>query len=77
MKKCQHQDFLVKANVARLTDTEGGAVTGFDASVKINCAECEMPFQWLGLDKGSSPFKPMTSADTFELRAPITPLEEF
>lgn len=76
MSRCQHEDFLVKANVTRLTDSENGPVTGFDASIKVNCAQCEMPFQWLGLEKGSSPFEPMTSVDTLELRAPITPLEE-
>lgn len=75
-ERCQHPNFLVKANVARLTDTDGGHVTGFDASVMINCSECGMPFQWLGLEMGSSPFKPMMSANHLELRAPITPEEE-
>jgi hypothetical protein len=76
MSKCQHMNFVVNANVARLTDTEGGPVTGFDAAIKINCTDCNMPFQFIGLQKGSSFAEPMTSVDGTELRAPIVPAEE-
>lgn len=74
--RCQHMNFKVVNNVARLTETEGGPVTGFDLTAKVNCADCGMAFQWLGLEMGSSFKEPMVSPDRTELRAPITPVEE-
>lgn len=74
--KCQHPSFNVKAEVYRLTDVDDGPPTGFSAEIKANCMECNMPFQWLGLQRGLSTLEPMVSPDGLQLRAPITPLEE-
>lgn len=76
MSNCLHESFDVHTYVMRLTDVKGGRVTGFTTETKVNCAECNMPFQWLGLQMGISPNSPTTSADRLELRAPIIPLEE-
>lgn len=74
--RCQHVNFKVNAKVTRLTDTDGGPVTGFTTDITVNCMDCNMPFQWVGPDQGSSPNRPMVSFDRTELRAPIIPVEE-
>lgn len=76
VKRCNHPNFKVVANVFRLTDIDDGPVTGFTTDIKVNCSKCDMPFQWLGLAKGVATHEPMISLDGTELRAPIIPLEE-
>lgn len=73
---CQHFRFFANCMIFRLTDEEGGPVTGFTAEVTVKCSDCNMPFQWLGVDRGLSMASPMASADGLKLLAPITPLEE-
>lgn len=75
-ERCKHQNLIGNIQVARLTEVDDGPVTGYDVSAKVECSDCGMPFQWIGLERGSSFAKPMTSVDGLELRAPITPLEE-
>lgn len=76
-KPCDHLAFTSSVNVYRLTDDDdGGPVTGFAADLKICCAICGMSMQFLGAERGLSPYKPMTSVDRLEMRLPITPLEE-
>lgn len=70
---CLHEQFACNVGVHRLTQTEGGPVTGFTADVQIECSMCGLPFRFLGCKQGSSPFEPMTNADDTELRAPIAP----
>ena len=72
---CRHESFSVKARVGRLTDTDGGPVTGYTADIKVECDECHLPFHWVGVPLGLSPNRPMVSADGLELRAPIAPGE--
>lgn len=74
--RCQHMNFKVGAKVTRLTDIDSGSVTGFTTDITVNCTDCSMPFQWMGLDRGVSLIKPMVSFNGLELRAPIIPLEE-
>lgn len=73
MADCAHENFEASVSVGRLTATEGGPVDGFKAEVRIVCAQCRVPFRWLGLGMGDSPLEPLTSVDGLELRAPITP----
>jgi hypothetical protein len=72
-KNCEHDRFKSLVRVSRLTDTEGGSVTGYIADICIECLECGLPFRFLGSQYGSSPHQPMLSADGLELRAPIEP----
>lgn len=74
MPACQHENFRFKALVARLSKTEGGPITNFAAEVTINCADCEMPFRFKGLQAGVSQAMPTVNADAQELRAPIEPV---
>ena len=69
--ECRHEDFVANVAVNRLEDTGG-----FAADITIRCAECQKPFQFLGLPGGLSPDKPTVSADCPEARMPIAPLGE-
>ena len=73
MTECLHNNFTCKAAVKRLTDSEGGPVTGYTADIEINCADCGIPFRFTGLPAGSHYYKPRVSVDGTELRAPIEP----
>lgn len=72
---CPHEDFEAVVSVTRLTDAEGGPVTGFSAEVTVQCAAegCAEPFVFVGAPTGYSPRQPMTSFDGRTLRAPIRP----
>lgn len=70
---CVHERFLADVNVHRIKQAEAGPVTNFTADVKIQCAACGLPFEFLGVGMGSSPVEPLTSPDRLELRAPIVP----
>lgn len=70
---CQHEEFRTKGNVYRLSDVEGGPITGYSVEFIVHCAKCNLQFRFRGKDYGSSPHQPMLSADGLELRAPIEP----
>lgn len=72
-KPCEHVNFASQANVFRLSDTEGGPITGYKLDLTVKCADCGLPFRFLGLPFGSHPTEPRLSADSEELRAPIEP----
>jgi hypothetical protein len=74
MPDCQHGVFECRCSVARLTDdTDESKITGYSANIRIVCAECGIPFEWVGVLGGYSPSQPMASVDNYELRAPIKP----
>lgn len=70
---CEHLNFQAAVNVGRLSGVVGGAITGYCADVKIQCAGCGMPFRFLGLAAGNHYAEPRVSIDGTELRAPIEP----
>ncbi len=73
-QKCEHNQFETKVDVNRLSEKEGGAVTGYSADIQIRCAECKTPFAFKGLSAGSMIDVPTVSAVyAEELRAPIEP----
>jgi hypothetical protein len=72
-KPCLHEDFQVWAEVNRLSAAEGGPVDAYAADIKINCANCQEPFRWIGLQAGLMRDRPMVSVDETQLRAPIRP----
>ena len=72
---CEHLNFSAKVSVARLTKVLGGPVTGYTADVVIKCAECGLPFRFIGLGAGNHFAEPRVSIDGCELRAPIEPAE--
>ena len=72
-KECQHASFAAKVKVGRLSHVEGGPISAFCADVKINCAECGMPFRFIGLPAGVHFAEPRVAVGGMELRAPIEP----
>lgn len=70
---CQHKSFKAVVGVTRLVDREDGPVKGFTADIHVACADCNLPFRFLGLPAGNHPLQPMVSVDATELRAPIEP----
>jgi hypothetical protein len=70
---CEHKSFRCAANIGRLSHDEGGPITGYVADIKIECAECGLPFRFIGLNAGSHFAEPRVSIDGTELCAPIEP----
>jgi hypothetical protein len=73
MMRCQHFKFEARVDVGRLSEKDGGPVTGYTADVRIKCAECGLPFRFIGAPFGYSRTEPMLSVDGLEMRAPIEP----
>jgi hypothetical protein len=72
---CDHRNFKAEVQVGRLTDSnDESKVTGYTADIQIHCADCFMPFQFIGVPGGYSPSQPMVNFDSTELRAPIKPV---
>lgn len=70
---CKHEEFEAYTSVSRLTDEEGGPVTGYAFSVSVRCKHCKMPFQFRGSNIGISLTEPTVSFDQRELRCEIEP----
>lgn len=68
MAKCVHMNFGAQVSVARLED-----IGQFNAEVKIQCAECGMPFRFLGLPIGLNLQGACIAPDGLEARLAILP----
>jgi len=66
-------NFTTSVRIDRLSDEEGGPITGYNADIKIDCSDCGIPFSFIGLARGYSPLEPMVGVGDTELRVPITP----
>lgn len=65
---CPHKNFAAKFEIVRLTDTGR-----YMAEVAIQCADCGLPFHFLGMPAGLHPAEPMVNPDATEARLPIAP----
>ena len=72
---CTHNDFRASCGIARLSEIEGGPITGYSVSVTVVCTECGLPFRFIGVNAGNHFSEPRVSVDGTELRAPIEPAE--
>lgn len=72
-EKCLHMNFYCHCNVGRLSEEEGGPVTGYHVDVTVKCSDCELLFRFIGLPAGNHYAEPHVSIDGTELRAPIEP----
>lgn len=70
---CSHESFKANVRVGRLTNTDGGPVTGYCADITVTCADCGLPFRFIGLAAGNHHAEPRVSVDGVELRAPLEP----
>lgn len=73
MDNCLHEHFAVNARIGRLSQVEGGPINGYVADVQVKCAQCGLPFRFIGLAAGNHFAEPRVSLDGLELRAPIEP----
>lgn len=73
MPDCPHLEFAASVGVGRLTQTEGGPVTGYVAEIRVNCRDCGKPFQFLGLEAGYDSQGARVSLDGLEANIALTP----
>jgi hypothetical protein len=66
---CKHENFRASVDVNRLEDSGR-----FCADVRIECAECHLPFQFLGLPLGLNLTGAAMSVDGLEARLGIAPV---
>lgn len=70
---CQHMNFECRADVGRLSEIEGGPITGYTVGITVKCRDCGLPFRFIGLPAGNHFAEPRVSMDGIELRAPLEP----
>ncbi len=73
LEECEHRRFVHKCVVYRLQDPEESKPHAFVAEVAVICAECDIPFQFLGMPSGNDLTKPMRAKDATTCRLPVTP----
>lgn len=67
-KTCKHEDFKASVGVARFED-----IGGFMAEIRVNCAGCGLPFEFLGLECGLDLQGARVSIDGQEANIAIVP----
>ena len=70
---CLHESFEAQVNIGRLSEVEGGPITGYKADITCKCVQCGVKMRFLGVPAGSDPDAPRVSIDGCELRAPMEP----
>lgn len=68
-RRCAHHNFQATVRVARLEDSGR-----FMAEVRIGCTDCDLPFQFLGLEPGLDLNGARVSIDGLEANIAICPL---
>lgn len=65
---CKHETFHACVKVARLEDSGG-----FMAEITVKCSQCDLPFQFLGLEPGLDLQGARVSIDGLEANIAICP----
>lgn len=75
MADCPHMDFAASVGVGRLTGTGAseGVVIAYVADIKVHCANCGKPFQFLGLEPGYDNQGARVSIDGLEAHIALSP----
>lgn len=74
MKDCKHFNFNASVAVARIQENENSdVIKNYMAGVKVNCADCGLPFEFIGLEGGVAFHVPRVSWDRTEANMPIVP----
>ncbi|GAA3173144.1 hypothetical protein [Nonomuraea salmonea] len=71
---CEHLDFAAQVGINRLTKEEGGPVTAYSADIEVRCAACGVRFEWMGLECGMLPDRPMVDVSGTMMAAPLRPV---
>ena len=70
---CEHVNFEANVAVALMPSVEGGPINRWMADVTVKCAECGLPFRFIGLPAGMDLNSPCVSVNAEEARMPIAP----
>jgi hypothetical protein len=70
---CEHLNFSCECDVNRLPTKEGGPIERFCMDVRVKCADCGLPFRFIGLPAGLDLNGAATSVDACEGRFAIAP----
>lgn len=73
MGDCLHSNFHVSADVIRIGEHEENYVSEYTMDVIVQCSDCALPFEFVGLMAGHDPRGPTCSFDQREARIPIRP----
>jgi hypothetical protein len=74
-ERCEHLNFDVHANVARIEkDETDKTIVAYSVDLRLHCRDCGLPFEWVGLPLGFSHYQPTVSIDGQEMRVPAIPL---
>lgn len=60
---CDHMNFKATVSVGRINRQENGPIVAYQADIKIECAECQQPFEFFNLPNGMSFYQPTVSID--------------
>lgn len=75
-KKCPHSNFNVDAKIARLAKSDDDdTIVSYSAEIQVVCMDCGTPFEFIGLEPGYSPNKPMVAYGEKVARMPIKPYD--
>lgn len=70
---CAHREFLSKVDV-EIVDDKASMESRYVMEVRINCRQCGLPFQFVGLPAGQPMLAfPTCTKDLVEARLPIRP----
>jgi hypothetical protein len=74
---CSHEDFEAVVDVARIVETEGGAVRYFSVSTKVRCTSCDVFLRVIDpeLPVGLLPGRATTDVLGTELICPMWPAD--
>src|SRR5262249_3850714 len=76
MAQCEHEDFEAQVDVARMPAQEGGPIRRYMADVRVKCAQCGLPFRFIGLPAGLDLNGACVSVDATEAHLAIAPKGE-
>lgn len=76
MNDCKHENFMADVQVNRLPEVEGGPIKNYSADVRVECADCHLPFRFIGLPYGLDLRGASVSVDGLEGRFAIAPQGE-
>ena len=82
--QCKHLNHVARCDVHRLVEpadgvdifakAQPGNVVGFTLDLQVCCADCQMPFRFIGLPGGYGG-RPTMSPDGLEARLPMEPAD--
>jgi len=73
---CKHENFGAAVDVHRIAEKVGDPIEDYQADVRIMCADCGLPFKFIGMKSGLDYRAPTVRVDGLEACLPIRPSTE-